>query len=144
MGLDDLPPGWTIRHDYGPWGDNRSMGSEDAGSIVLKFVDAGNAKAEYMSVFLFRFDCPDKAALYFQDAYGDEGVDISTVETVDFGDEAMLCRGNWTGRMGAIKTVVFREYNVIGIIVHETAWQVGLNDGTTIGMVRLQQEKLMV
>ncbi len=63
--------------------------------------------------------------------------------TVSVGDEGVLCSGNWTGSHAAIKTLVFRENNVIVLMVYEATENMNLSDEAVIELATKQDAKLL-
>lgn len=149
IGLDELPAGWDVNISYFfRYSDPEINLTEDSGSNY-RWGKLGDDSFQSLSVFIIRFDSVDAADRYYDQTYGVEGgdhwqgVDIETVGPVDVGDEAMLCSGNWSWSKAAIKTVMFRQNNVLCFIVYEAAWQYGLTNDEVIEMAKLQDAKLI-
>jgi hypothetical protein len=145
----DLPDGWTTDIPYRLDPYNSAPNVTELG--VARYthnISVDPRKVEVVTLQIGRLNTTEQAkelyAVYRAEAnHTWQSVELETIGNVSVGDEAILCSGNWTGSHGAIKTVVFRENNVIVILVYEATENVGLTNQAAIDMAKLQDQKIL-
>jgi hypothetical protein len=149
LDLSDLSESWSVDIPYRPDPDAAAPNITDVGvARYMHNISADPLKVEIVTLMLYHLNTTELAKELFaeymaQGVHSWQSIDLETVGNVSVGDEAVLCSGNWTGSHGAIKTLVFRENNIIVLLVYEATENVGLSNEAAIEMAQKQDTKIL-
>ncbi len=149
MDLSDLPSGWVVNISYK---QNPDVHEDNVSAGIARYnhtVSTDPLMVEIVTIQIYRVNTTEEAIEVFAQNFAEVGwkmwqaVPLATVGNVSVGDEAVLCSGNWTGSHAAIKTLIFRENNVIVLLVYEATENMNLSNNAVIEMGALQDAKLL-